>query len=97
MALNTGQKITHCSWTEVPMPDTVIDRVNQLGADQPEHLIFTDRHGNLIRDSETPGVVPSCPPDIADEEPDEPIEIPGVDGAVEIPGVEVGGTRPTSC
>ena len=61
MALNTGQKITRHSWTEVPMPDTVIARVNHLGADQPEHLTFADRHGNLIGDNEIPGVVPDCP------------------------------------
>ena len=27
------------------MPDTVIARVNELGKDMPEDLIFTDRHG----------------------------------------------------
>ena len=92
MALNTGQKITRYSWTEVPMPDTVIARVNQLGADQPEHLTFTDRHGNLIGDNETPGVVPEYPPE--EEDPDDPIEIPGVADDVGIPGVDVGTQDP---
>jgi hypothetical protein len=36
------------------MPDTVIARVNALGVDQPEQLIFTDRHGRLIGDTEFP-------------------------------------------
>jgi hypothetical protein len=43
MALNTGKKITRRSWDVIPMPDTVIARVNALGTDQPEQLIFTDR------------------------------------------------------
>ena len=34
------------------MPDTVIARVNTLGSDQPEQLIFTDRHGRLIGDDD---------------------------------------------
>ena len=43
----------------IPMPDTVIARVNTLGGDQPEQLIFTDRHGRLIGDNDNhaiPGV-----------------------------------------
>ena len=27
------------------MPDVVIDRVNELGKDEPELVTFTDRHG----------------------------------------------------
>jgi hypothetical protein len=42
MALNTRNKITHLSWDVIPMPDTVIARVNALGTDQPEQLFFTD-------------------------------------------------------
>ena len=40
MALNTRKKITHRSWDVIPMPDTIIARVNALGTDQPEQLIF---------------------------------------------------------
>jgi hypothetical protein len=40
MALNTGKKITRQSWDVIPMPDTVVARVNALGTDQPEQLIF---------------------------------------------------------
>jgi hypothetical protein len=42
MALNTGTKITRRSWNVIPIPDTVIARVNALGTNQPEQLIFTD-------------------------------------------------------
>jgi hypothetical protein len=57
MALNTGKKITRRSWDVIPMPDTVIARVNALGNDQPEQLIFTDQCGRLIGDVEIPGVM----------------------------------------
>ena len=40
----------------IPMPDTVIARVNELGKDQPEQMAFTDRHGRLIGDVEILGV-----------------------------------------
>jgi hypothetical protein len=36
MSLTTGKKITRRSWDEIPMPDTVIARVNKHGEDQPE-------------------------------------------------------------
>jgi hypothetical protein len=36
MALNTRKKITCQSWDVIPMPDTVIARVNALGNNQPE-------------------------------------------------------------
>jgi hypothetical protein len=47
MALNRGKKIVRRSWDVIPMPDLVIDRVNALGRDQPQHMTFTDRHGVL--------------------------------------------------
>ena len=40
MALNTGKKVVRRSWDVIPMQDTVITRVNDLGSDQPEKLIF---------------------------------------------------------
>jgi hypothetical protein len=52
MALDTGMKIVSRSWDVIPMPDTVITRVNTLGRDQPEQLIFTDQHGCLIGDTD---------------------------------------------
>jgi hypothetical protein len=38
------------------MPDTVIARVNELGKNEPEQFVFTDRSGRLIGDIELPGV-----------------------------------------
>jgi hypothetical protein len=84
MALNTGKKITRRSWDVIPMPDTVIARVNALGTDQPEQLIFTNRRGRPIGDVEIPGVM-----DFEEEDDDDavmPVLDPvGVDG-VELPG-----------
>jgi hypothetical protein len=92
MALSTGKKITRYNWDEIPTPNAVIDRVNKLGRDQPGQLTFTDRHGNLIGDNETPGVVPEYPPTLTDEEQDKDnyVEIPGVEDDVGIPGVDAG-------
>ena len=39
------------------MPLSVIERVNILGKDQPEFLLFTDRKGRLISEAEPTGVV----------------------------------------
>ena len=69
MALNTGNKFVRRSWDVIPMPDTVITRVNALGSDQPEQFVFIDRRGRPIGDVEIQGVDPSD----ADH-----IEIPGV-------------------
>ena len=38
------------------MPDTVFTHVNALGSNQPEQLVFTDRHGRPISDVKVPGV-----------------------------------------
>jgi len=71
----------------LPTPDLVIKRVNQLGNDQPSVLVFTDRNGNPIGEQQIPGV-----DDAIEEVPvdDEPVDIPGVDldNPVEIPGVD---------
>jgi hypothetical protein len=92
MALSSGKKITRRSWDVIPMPDTVIDRVNILDNDQPEQFTFTDRHGRLIgdydlvlpnRDHQLPGV------DGPQPQIDGPqIEIPGVD-APQIKDVDI--------
>jgi hypothetical protein len=55
MALISGKNFFHRSWNVIPMPDLVIDRVNALCRDQPQHIAFTDRHGCLIGDVEIPG------------------------------------------
>jgi hypothetical protein len=36
MALNSGKKIVQSSWDVIPMPYVVINRVNELGKDQPQ-------------------------------------------------------------
>ena len=81
MALNTGKKIDRRSWDVIPMPDLVIARVNELAGDQPEQMIFTDRHGRLIGEIEIPGV---------DSIQNDHVEFPGVDPVndEEFPGVE---------
>ena len=56
MSIRSGKKITRYSYDRVPMPDTVIARVNELGKDQPKHLTFLDRKGRVIGDVEPPGV-----------------------------------------
>jgi hypothetical protein len=71
--LTSGKKIVRRSWDIIPMPQTVIDRVNLLGKDQPELLIFTDRKGQPIGDVE----------DIHgadDHAEDDDVELPGVPG-----------------
>ena len=53
--LSTGKCITRRRWTQLPMPQEVIDRVNQLGTAeaQPQLLTFYNRRGLLIGDSVT--------------------------------------------
>ena len=82
MALSTGKKIVWRTWDMIPMLDTVIARVNTLGGDQPEQMIFTDRHGRLIGDNNNHAI-----PGVHFEEEDDN-KIPGVD-AVELPGVDM--------
>jgi hypothetical protein len=68
MALNTGKKTIPRNWDVIPMPDTVIARVNTLGSNQPEQLIFTYRQERLIGDTndvDIPGV------DFDDDDDDE--------------------------
>ncbi len=82
MALDKGAKITRFQWTELPMPETVINRVNQIGKDEPSILTFTNRHGDKIGDT------------TQDFDPGEDIdEITGVDK--EITGVEQINELPT--
>jgi hypothetical protein len=86
MALNYGKKIVRRSWDVIPMPDVIINRVNELGKDQPRLLTFTDRHGRLIGDMEIPGVDST-----EDEDDNFPGVAPVIADAIEIPGVDVAG------
>jgi hypothetical protein len=56
MSLHSMKKIVRRSWDAIPMPDTVIARVNQLSKDEPEQFVFTDHNGRVIGDIELPGV-----------------------------------------
>lgn len=62
--LRTGRIITRRNWTDLPMPQEVIDRVNALGRaeGQPELLTFFYRRGLLIGDLELPGVADNDEP-----------------------------------
>ena len=50
LALDTGHTINRYQWVLLPMPPTVIARVNLFGKDEPSILTFTDRHGREIGD-----------------------------------------------
>jgi hypothetical protein len=69
LSLNTSRVIASRSWTVLPMPTAVIDKINSLAADQPTLITFTDKQGNEIKEDkdvitppqteyEIPGVVP---------------------------------------
>jgi hypothetical protein len=88
MALNSGNKIVRHSWDVIPMPDLVIDRVNALGHDQPQHVTFTDRHGRIIGDVEIPGV-----DDQKEDDGHLPGVVPVIADDIEITVVDVEGTE----
>ena len=91
MALNSGKKITRRNWDVITMPDTVINRVNELGANQPEQLVFTDRRGRVIGDVQIPGVDPidATPVEPCDDDkaivdiPDMDVELQGLNPDVD--------------
>jgi hypothetical protein len=88
MALNSGKKIVHCSWDVIPMHDLVIDWVNALGRDQPQHMTFNNKNGRLIGDVEIPGVD-------AEEDNDDHLSgvVPVIAYGIDITGVDVEGTE----
>jgi len=45
MALDTGKIIIRSQFNEIPMTESVIARVNQLGANEPRLLTWTNRQG----------------------------------------------------
>ena len=76
-SLHTGRVLTRRSWTVLPMPSTVISRINQLAEGQPTLLTVTDKHGNEIGDADAyiePATAHEIPGVIAD-----PAKITGVD------------------
>ena len=52
MSLATGSRIARQNWTELPMPNDVIQAVSAFGRAQnmPATLTFTDRHGKELLD-----------------------------------------------
>ena len=56
MSFKNGKKITRYNWDEIPIPQTVINRVNILGNNQPELFIFTNRKVQKIGESDITGV-----------------------------------------
>jgi hypothetical protein len=81
MSLASGKVLSRRTWDQIPMPNSVITRVNELGKDQPELFIFTDRKGRPIGDIEPINLDGKY--DLND---DDPVEIPGVDrGEIQTP------------
>ena len=52
MSLRSMKNITRWSWDIIPIPDTVIDKINILGKHQQELLVFTDRKGGIFGDGD---------------------------------------------
>ena len=52
LSLATGAQVSRRKWTQLPMPQEVIHRINELGKQQrmPLTLTFGDRHGREIED-----------------------------------------------
>ena len=52
MSLQTGKRIHRCQWTELPMPQEVISRVERLALleHQPSLITFSDRNGISMDD-----------------------------------------------
>ena len=58
MNLTTGAKFTAFIWEALPIPDSVIKRVNHIGRNEPRDLVFFDRTGKRVLedDAEITGV-----------------------------------------
>ena len=50
MSLNSAKNVTRRIWDTIPMPDTVITRVNEIAYNEPYQFIFADRRGLPIVD-----------------------------------------------
>ncbi len=102
LALDTGHTIKRYQWVLLPMPPTVIARVNLFGKNEPSILTFTNRHGQKIgvhqqdvehSENDDNSVVDLISDNIpgVDPTPEDDAELPGVDTDfdVEPTGVEV--------
>ena len=56
MSLNLANNITIRSWDTIPMPDTVLARVNKLACNEPNQFILTERRDRPIEDAEITGL-----------------------------------------
>jgi hypothetical protein len=77
MSLATGRRITRRSWTALPMPQDVTDRVNTIAQQQNvnQGLLFLDRNG-ICNDDDLADVADDdddtyYPPDHTNAEPDD--------------------------
>jgi hypothetical protein len=83
--LNTSQVITRRSWDVIPMPKSVVDRVNFIGRDQPIQPVFLDRAGNPIGDGDAnyeedyANPTANLPGEVIPEVTPDHVEITGVD------------------
>jgi hypothetical protein len=78
-SLQSGRVLLQRLYTILPTPASVINCVNELAADQPHLLTFTDCDGNKFTDN-----------DVEENMTKTPHEIPGVIGdTAQIPGVEM--------
>jgi hypothetical protein len=103
--LNTSRVITRRSWDAIPMPQSVVDRVNFIGRDQPRQAVFTDRSGNAIGDGDADyekdptELAADLPGEVIPEVAPDHVEITGVDmeydeptdEPIESPAVEIPG------
>ena len=56
MSIHLETNINRRSWDSIPIPDTIIARVNEIEKGEPETFIFTDCKVRIIGDSELTGV-----------------------------------------
>jgi hypothetical protein len=83
--LNTSQVITCRSWDVIPMPKSIVDKVNFIGRDQPIQTVFLDHAGNPIGDGdadyeEDPAdPTANLPGEVIPEVAPDHVEITGVD------------------
>ncbi len=84
--LNTSRVITCWSWDFIPMPKSVVDRVNFIGRDQPIQPVFLNRAGNPNGDGddnyeEDPAnPTANLPGEVISKVAPDYVEITGVDG-----------------
>ncbi len=86
--LNTANIVVRWDWKALPMPQSVIDRLNAKLHGQPTNPVFTDRLGNAIRDIAfdvgTIEMVETGDPDVELQG----VHLPEVDESVKIQGVD---------